>query len=96
MPLVNTNVTVTCLGNGGGSATLIVNADNGTPGIPIPVIVYNPGVTPLYLGGASVTPSNGTPLAIGGTSSWNLSTGNNLYAIANTATTTVSITKGQS
>lgn len=92
---MNANVTVTCTGNGGGSAVLLVNADNGSPNNPITGTVYNPGA-PVWLGGPSVTPTNGVPLATGATKDFSLSTGNNLYAIGNTATTTVALYKENS
>ena len=90
MPIVNTNVTVL------GSATVLVNADNGSPGIPIQATVYNPGVAAIFVGGAGVTATSGIPIAIGASKDFTLSTGNNLHAIVATATQTVVVFKTNS
>lgn len=97
MPITNTSVTVNCAGNGSAGQTLLVNADGGSPAVPIAVTVYNPAVAAVvYIGGSTVTTSNGVPLAAGGSASFQLSTGNNLYAVMNSVTTTVAVMKSNS
>lgn len=100
MPITNTNVTVNCSGNGGttgGTATQITpTLSTGSVIIPVPVVIYNPGVGPVFVGGPSVVSGNGVLVAPGEKYTWPtpLAQGEILYAIANTVTTTVSITKG--
>lgn len=88
MPITNTNVTV------GGAATALVGNPTGSPQNPTPVSVYNPGVASIFTGGSGVTPSNGIPIAAGGTGNFSLTSGNALYGIVSTATQTVAVMQG--
>ncbi len=97
MPITNTNVTVNCLGTGG-TATQLTSGLSGNATLPHPVVIYNQGAAPIFVGGASVTPSNGIPVAAGVVYTWptTLIQGEQLYAIANTATTTITLVRGLS
>lgn len=61
----------------------------------MPVSVYNPGVTVLYVGGPAVTTGNGIPIGIGAVADFSLVRGDVLYGITGTVTTTVNVMKGR-
>ena len=95
MPITNTNVTVTCQGNGTGASPVLLANPGGSLTDPVPVSIHNPGVPTLWTGGPTVTPSNGIPIVGGATGNASLMNGDPLYGIFATVTTTVNVMKGR-
>ena len=83
MALVSTNVTV--LATAGGTK---IAEGRGSGDTVVPV--YNPAA-PVWVGSTGVTTSNGILLGTGVVKDFTLHDGDILYAIANTATTTVAV-----
>ena len=97
MPIVSTNVTVTCQGNGTGASPVSLSSTHyGTITDPFPISIHNPGVPTLWVGSATVTPSNGIPIVGAATASFQLADNDQLYGIFSTVTTTVNVMKGRS
>lgn len=80
MPIIAQRVTVTT------SPTLILNPLNGSVTGPITAIIKNPGPTSVFLGGASVTATEGFELATGGVVDAELISGDLLYGVTASAT----------
>ena len=89
MAIVATNTTV--VATAGGTRLAV---GTGGLGDPTSVKVHNRGA-PIWLGGSGVTVAAGLPLATNATETFSLTNGEALYAIANTATTTVTIFQGR-
>lgn len=53
------------------------------------LLVTNTGASTVYLGGAAVTTTTGTPLAAGGSASFDLRSGDVLYGVVAAGTNTV-------
>lgn len=85
MPLVRGNITV--LHSATVLATGVGDASN-----PTSVDVYNKGVAAIYYGAPGVTGStDGIPIAIGATKTFNLAVGDVVYGAVDTATQTVTV-----
>jgi hypothetical protein len=78
------------------AATSLVNPTTGSKGDPVPVIVFNndPTVT-VFLGGATVTAAQGTPLLAQTGVTVQLIAGEQIFAITAAATVDVRVMRGR-